>query len=32
MTEFSAMTNESTLATDENILDIKVESANFYVD
>jgi hypothetical protein len=32
MSEFSAMTNESNLNTDENILDFKVESADFYVD
>ena len=30
--DFSAQTNESELRTDENILDFKVEDAEFYLD
>jgi hypothetical protein len=32
MSEFSANTNETDLHTDENILDFKVESADYYSD
>lgn len=32
MSEFSAMTNETNINTDENILDFKVESADFYTE
>ena len=32
MSEFSTKTNESEIRTDENILDFKIEEAEFYTD